>query len=77
MSDLPKPAVNPDGSVNMPVWTRRGKMLIRRDALDLDDPEHPLNELAKLGLDALDYGYSRRDVVEWEVFRRLRSCQPA
>lgn len=53
---IPKPRLRPDGNVDMPEWTRRGKMLVRRDALDLDDPEHPVNELLALGLDPAEFG---------------------
>jgi hypothetical protein len=43
--------------VSIRVWTKRGNMLIKTDALDFDDPEHPYNQLLEQGVKPEDYGY--------------------
>jgi len=49
----------PPDAIEMPVWVRRGKMLVRRDALPTDDPDHPYNWLAAQGLRPEEYGVQK------------------
>ena len=48
-----------DEAIGMSVWVLRGKMMIRRDALDTDDPDYPYNYIASLGRRPEEYGYER------------------
>lgn len=41
------------------VWVRRGGMLVRTEYLDENDPDHPYNQLLKLGFRPEDYGVRR------------------
>ena len=44
----------------MSVWIRRGKLSVRRDALDSDDPDHPYNYIQRTyGVNPEDYGIER------------------
>lgn len=42
--------------IKVPVWVKRGKMLLRRDALDGTDPDHTYNYLLAQGIRPEDYG---------------------
>jgi len=42
--------------IELPVWVKRGKLLVRRDALNGDDPDHPYNYLKTQGLRPEEYG---------------------
>ena len=43
--------------IEVPVWVRRGGMIIRRDTLEFDDPDHTYNYIKDaLGLKPEDYG---------------------
>jgi len=50
--------VKEDGTLSYTLWVKRGNMIINRDALDFDDPDHLYNRIAELGLDPEAYGVS-------------------
>jgi hypothetical protein len=67
-----------DGTLQMTTFVKRGPMLVRRSALDLSDPDHPVNVIERLGGDPDLYGYGaarlERDTrsaldPEWERSR--------
>jgi hypothetical protein len=37
-------------------WMKRGVMIVRADALDFDDPDHPYNQVAAQGVAPEDFG---------------------
>ena len=43
--------------ITMTEFVKRGKMIVRRDALDFDDPDHPYQVLKAQGVQPEDYGY--------------------
>jgi hypothetical protein len=44
-------------TIDIPVWVKRGSMLIRRDCLDGDDPDHTYNYVKDvMGFRPEDYG---------------------
>ena len=45
-----------DDEIEVPVWVKRGKMIVRRDALNGDDPDHTYNYLKARGIRPEDYG---------------------
>lgn len=46
----------PEGEIEVPVWVQRGKLFVRRDALNGDDPDHTYNFLKARGVRPEDYG---------------------
>ena len=42
--------------IEMSKWVQRGKLMVRRDALDANDPDHPHNYIKSLGYDPEIYG---------------------
>lgn len=46
----------PEDEIEVPVWVKRGKRLLRRDALNGDDPDHTYNYLKARGIRPEDYG---------------------
>lgn len=47
-------------TLEVPVWVKRGHMLLRRDALDGDDPDHTYHYIRKTyGVDPEDYGIAK------------------
>lgn len=50
--------------IEISVWVKRGMMLIRRDALDYDDPDHPYNFIKAQGLEPELYGYSKPNYIK-------------
>jgi hypothetical protein len=47
-------------TVRMSTWVKRGQMMVRRDALDADDPDHPYHYLqATYGVRPEDYGIEK------------------
>lgn len=46
-------------TIEMTVWVRRGKMLVRRDALDPTDQDHPYNYVKSLGYNPEDFGIEK------------------
>lgn len=51
-------------AIKIPVWIKRGKMLIRREALNSDDPDHPYNwVLSNIGVRPEDFGIEKPDVI--------------
>lgn len=51
--------------ISIPVWVKRGSMMVRREFLSPDDPDHPYNYIKmELGLRPEDYGVRRPNVVK-------------
>lgn len=48
-------------AVKMSRWVKRGPSLVRRDALDLDDPDHPSNWFAANfpGVNSWEFGIAQ------------------
>lgn len=44
-------------TIEMSVWVKRGLMMVRRDELPSNDPDHPYNWIKAQGLRPEDYGY--------------------
>lgn len=51
-------------TIEVPVWVKRGGMILRRDCLDPDDPDHTYNYLKGKGIVPEDYGVYHPDVLE-------------
>lgn len=66
----PKPRVRiKDGTVTtftLPLWVRRGGMLVNRDCLAIDDPDSWEMQLIAIGLDPLDFGRQRPPIPKEE-----------
>lgn len=46
--------------IEVPVWVKRGQMLLRCSALNGDDPDHPYNYIRNvLGVRPEDYGVEK------------------
>lgn len=45
-----------DDTIEVSVWVKRGKMIVRRDALNGDDPDHTYNYLKARGIRPEAYG---------------------
>lgn len=43
-------------TIEIQVWKREGGMMTRCDALDIEDPLHPYNQIVAKGLKPEDYG---------------------
>jgi hypothetical protein len=52
-------------TIEISVWVKRGKMLVRRSALDIDDPDHPYNYIKAKGLRPEDYGIDPPPMRDW------------
>lgn len=48
--------VTKDGSISIPVWAKKGNMLVRRECLDADDPDQTYNFLKAQGYVPEHYG---------------------
>jgi hypothetical protein len=49
--------------IEVPVWVKRGNMLVKREALDSDDPDHIYNYIKnELGVRPEDYGVEKPKV---------------
>lgn len=46
-------------TIDVPVYVTRGNMMIRRDALSVDDPNHTYNYLISKGIVPEDYGINK------------------
>ena len=57
-----------DDTIEIPVWVKRGGMLIRREYLDADDPDQTYNYIKSLGKIPENYGVYSPDVIESREF---------
>lgn len=60
---MSSPKLNNDGSISLSEWVGGGGMMVRRDALDVTHPEHPVNVIERLGEDPDRYGYRAERVL--------------
>jgi hypothetical protein len=60
---------SPD-TIEVPVWVKKGGMLVRRDALDWDDPDHTWNYLEAQGLKPAEYGFEHPLEAEFKHMTR-------
>lgn len=44
-------------TIEIKSWIKRGIMMVRSDALDLDDKDHPINQIVAQGEDPRQFGY--------------------
>jgi hypothetical protein len=53
--------------IEISVWVKRGPMMVRRSALDGDDPDHPYNYIqSKYGVDPEDFGIKAPPSYRWD-----------
>lgn len=57
-----KAKLNKDGSIQLTEWYSQGGVMIRRDALPISHPEHPINVIRSLGADPCEYGYAKEEI---------------
>lgn len=51
--------------IEVPVWVVRGSMMIRRDALEADDPDHTYNYVKRVyNIDPTDFGIPKPPSIE-------------
>lgn len=51
-------------TLEVPVWVRKGTMLVHRDALPSDDPESTYQYILNKGFHPEDYGYFDNSLTE-------------
>jgi hypothetical protein len=52
--------------IEVPVWIKRGGMIVNRFALNHDDKDHPYNYIVSLGYKPEDYGMTHPLYDEYE-----------
>lgn len=58
-------------AIKLPVWVKRGSMLVRREALDPNDPDHPYNYAERvIGVKPEDFGIWKPHVDRPSDFRQ-------
>lgn len=56
--------------IQIKVWIKRGNMLVNTSSLDVDDPDHPYNQIVAQGGSPDDYGYENPKFDEFKGLTR-------